>query len=271
MASLRGLLDCSGVIEEIEIGILKTHDLTLSKDTILNSSALKPGDKVIEDRGFISREVMNHLKTQRKVDTYIPVRTDMDLYKQAVKIAKDKDEKEWNNHPHRENQKVISVKNLGPYWQSDIPENDVKINSCVAYDKKNDEYFVFVTTNLEDTARQLIKIYELRTEIEEDFRQLKEFWKMEEFKTTKYDHIVFHIVMLLIGYLFYQLYKNTDAGREYANKSLPVILKKYEPKDKTKKVIIYADKYFAIFGFSEFLDVYDECSKDVKDDLKNIL
>ena len=53
---------------------MKTHDLKLSKDILLNSSALKPGDKVINDRGFLSREVMNKLKTDRKVDTYIPVR-----------------------------------------------------------------------------------------------------------------------------------------------------------------------------------------------------
>ena len=68
--------------------------------------------------------------------------------------------------------------------------------------------------NLEETARQVIKTYELRPEIEEDFRQLKEFWQLEEFKSTKYDHMVFHIVMLLMGYMFYQLYKNTEACSE---------------------------------------------------------
>lgn len=271
IASLRGLLDTSGIIEEIEIGTMKTHDLTLSKDILLNSPALKPGDKIINDKGFLSREIMNKLKTEREVDTYIPIRKDMEIYKEAVSIAKNKDKEDWNKHPQRKNQIVTSVSKVSDFWQSDNPDQDVKLNTCVVYDKKDEEYFVFVTTNLEETARQVIKTYELRPEIEEDFRQLKEFWQLEEFKSTKYDQIVFHIVMLLIGYMFYQLYKNTEEGSEYAGKSLPVILKKYEPEDKPKKVIIYADDYFGLFKFTKFLDIYTSCSEKIRKDLKEIL
>ncbi|MCF8002483.1 MAG: transposase [Halanaerobiales bacterium] len=271
IASLRGLIDTEGVMEEIEIGTMKTHDLNLSKDILLNSPALKPGDKIINDKGFLSREIMNKLKTEREVDTYIPVRKNMKIYKEAVSIAKNKEEKDWNKHPQRKNQIVTSVSKVSDFWKSDNPDQDVKLNTCVVYDKKDDEYFVFVTTNLDETARQVIKTYELRPEIEEDFRQLKEFWQLEEFKSTKYDHIVFHIVMLLMGYMFYQLYKNTEAGSEYAHKSLPTILKKYEPEDKPKKIIIYTDNYFGMFSFPEFLDIYVSCSEKIRKDLKEIL
>lgn len=46
--------------------------------------------------------------------------------------------------------------------------------------------------------------YELRLEIEEDFRQLKNFWKLEDFHSTK---------LYVIGYLFHQLYLTTDDGK----------------------------------------------------------
>ena len=271
LASLRGLLDCSGVIEQIEIGTMKTHDLTLSKDILLNSPALKPGDILIEDRGFLSRAIINHLKTERGVDTYIPVKKNMDIYIEAVAIAKEQGK--WYQHPNkkRKNQQVATVKNLGSFWQSKNPEGDVELNAAVVYDKKEDEYYVFVTTDLTLSGKQIIKTYELRPEIEEDFRQLKSFWKLEDFKSTKYTHIVFHIVMLLIGYLYYQLYKNTEEGSKYANKTLPVILKKYVPKNKPKNVIIYVDNYFGIFRFSEFLDIYASCSEDIKANLKKAL
>lgn len=271
LASLRGLLDCSGVIEQIEIGTMKTHDLTLSKDILLNSPALKPGDILIEDRGFISREIINYLKTERKVDTYIPVKKNMNIYTEAVAIAKEQGK--WVKHPNkkRKNQKVATIKDLGSSWQSKKPEDDVELNAAVVYDKKEDKYYVFITTDLAVTGRQIIKTYELRPEIEEDFRQLKDFWKLEDFKSTKYTHIVFHIVMLLIGYLFYQLYKNTEEGTKYANKTLPVILKKYVPKKKPKKVIIYANNYFSIFGFLEMLDIYATCSNKIKNKLKGVL
>lgn len=271
LATLRGLLDCSGVIEEIEMGTMKTHDLKLSKNILLNSPLLKPDDILIEDRGFISREIINYLKTQRKVNVYIPAKKNMDIHKQAVAIAKEQDK--WYTHPNkkRKTQRVATVKNIGCFWQSNKPENDVELNAGVVHDNKKDKYYVFITTDLTITGRQIIKTYELRPEIEEDFRQLKDFWKLEDFKSTKYNHIVFHIVMLLIGYLFYQLYKNTEEGSKYANKSLPVILKNYVPKNKAKKVIIYAGHFFGIFAFTEFLDIYASCSEKAKGKLKDIL
>lgn len=271
LASLRGLLDYSGVIEQIEIGTLKTHDLNLSKDILLNSPALKAGDLLIEDRGFLSREIINNLKTERKVDTYIPVKKNMEIYKESVKIAKQ--QAKWVNHPNkkRKEQKVASVKAVGCFWVSGQVQDDVELNAGVVYDTKKEKYYVFVTTDLTVTGRQIIKTYELRPEIEEDFRQLKDFWKLEGFKSTKYTHIIFHIVMLLIGYLYYQLYKNTEEGSKYANKALPVILKKYVPVKKAKKVIIYADKYFGIFGFLEFLDIYASCNEKVRKELEKVL
>lgn len=53
------------------------------------------------------------------------------------------------------------------------------------------EYFVFVTTDLKKTAKQIIQTYELRPEIEEDYRQIKDFWQIEDFKSTKYNFIAF--------------------------------------------------------------------------------
>ncbi|WP_253205672.1 transposase [Clostridium estertheticum] len=64
-----------------------------------------------------------------------------------------------------------------------------------------------MTTDVEKTAKQIINTYEIRPEIEEDYRQIKDFWKLEDFKSTKYNFIVFHIIMTLIRYTYFQLYK----------------------------------------------------------------
>lgn len=120
------------------------------------------------------------------------------------------------------------------------------------------------------TARQIIKTYELRPEIEEDFRQVKDFWKLEDFKSTKYVHITFHIVMTLIGYMYFQIYKNTEEGKEYVRKSLPVILKNYVSK-KERAVVIYAGEYFGIFNILEFMDIYASIKPSVRKLLKPVL
>ncbi len=115
-----------------------------------------------------------------------------------------------------------------------------------------------ITTDTTKTAKQIIKTYELRPEIEEDYRQIKDFWKIQDFKSTKQNFIVFHIVMVLIGYLFFQLYKSMEEGSAYLGKSLPVALKKYVGEG-PKSVIIYSGQYFGVFGFLEFIQLYASC------------
>ncbi|WP_073194348.1 hypothetical protein [Caloranaerobacter azorensis] len=66
IGSLRGLLDNSGIIEETVIGSMKIHDLELCRDLILKSKVLKEGDILINDRGFISREIVNKLKKESR-------------------------------------------------------------------------------------------------------------------------------------------------------------------------------------------------------------
>ncbi len=45
-----------------------------------------------------------------------------------------------------------------------------------------------MTTDTTKTVRQIVQTYELRPEIEEDFRQMKDFWKLSGFKSTKYNY-----------------------------------------------------------------------------------
>jgi hypothetical protein len=263
LGTLRGLLDDSGIIEETVFGSLKTHDLELCRDMILNSNCLKSGDIIINDRGFISRDEMNKLKSQKQVDTYVPAKKNMTIYQEAVKIAISQGE--WQKHPNkkRKTQQIQLVKDLGMMWVNENPEDDVDLCACVVHDTKDEEYYVFLTTDTDKTAKQIINIYELRPEIEEDFRQIKDFWRLEDFKSTKHKFITFHIVMTLIGYMYFQLYKNMDEGEKYSGKSLPVVLKNYK-EDKQKSVIVYSGQYFGVFTFIEFIQLYAGCSPEVR-------
>lgn len=120
-----------------------------------------------------------------------------------------------------------------------------------------------MTTDTHNTAKQIINTYELRSEIEKDFRQIKDFWKLEDFKSTKYNFITFHVTMTLIGYMCFQLFKNIEQGSRYSSKSLPVVVKNYKL-DKQKSVIIYSGQYFGVFSFIEFIKLYADCSTEVR-------
>jgi hypothetical protein len=147
----------------------------------------------------------------------------MDVYTTAVSVANGQNK--WQKHPNlkRKTQRIAFVEDLGPYWQSDTSRNDLSLNACVVHNSKKDEYFVFVTTDTSKTAKQTIKIYDLRPEIEEDYRQIKDFWKLDDFKSTKYSFIVFHMLMVLIGYMYFQIFKTLDGNEKYQRKSLPVL------------------------------------------------
>lgn len=276
LASLRGIIDDTGIIEEIEFGAMNIHDLELSRDMLKNTKVFNPGDILIEDRGFLDRELINYLKNERKVDTYVPLRSNMIAYQTAVKIAQL--DNKWENHPTRENQKIAFVPNLKNYWWSDKIEsnkkyaenNDVELNSCVVWDTETDSYFVFCTTDTTVSAKQIITTYELRPEIEEDYRQLKDFWKLQDFKSTKINMIALHIIMVLFGYLFFQIYTLMPEGEQYSHKSLPVILKNYQS-TAMPYLVFYADVEFGIFSISEIIKLYPSCDTAAQQRLLRVL
>lgn len=276
LASLRGIVDDTGIIEEIEFGAMNIHDLELSREMLKNTKVFNPGDILIEDRGFLDRDLINYLKIKRQVDTYVPLKSNMNAYQIAIQIAQE--ENKWEPHPSRKNQKISFVPNLKEYWWSDRIKSlkkydnndDVEINSCVVWDTETDNYFVFCTTDTTVSAKQIITTYELRPEIEEDYRQLKDFWKLQDFKSTKINMIALHIIMVLLGYLFFQIYTLTPEGEKYAHKSLPMILKNYKA-TAMPYLIFYADEEFGIFSIAEIIKMYAFCSTYAQSQLINFL
>lgn len=84
---LKGILDDSGIAEEIMFGTLKTHDMEQCREMLKNTSCFHENDILINDRGVLSREITNYLKTERRVDTFIPARENMTVYQDAVKLV----------------------------------------------------------------------------------------------------------------------------------------------------------------------------------------
>jgi len=180
---------------------------------------------------------------------------------------------QWQAHPNkkRKNQTITLVRDLGDFWQSDDVEQDrqVPLNACVVRESHPGteleyEYWVFVTTHLSSSAKAIIQTYELRPEIEEDYRQIKDFWKLEDFKSTKYNFVVFHIVLVLLGYLFFQVFKTLDGNEKYHRKSLPVLFKNYVPKRKPPTIVVYAGSSFGIFSLLELMDLYASLREEIR-------
>ena len=156
---LRGILDDAGITEEIVFGTFKTHDMKPCREMLKNTSCFHENDILINDMEFLSREMANYLKIQRRVNTYIPARENMTVCQDAIKLTAISGK--WQKHPNqkRRGQEIYLLTDLGPLWESGAPEKDVPINSCVVHDKKTDKYFVFTTTDTGRTAWQIINTY----------------------------------------------------------------------------------------------------------------
>mgnify|MGYP004468056821 FL=1 len=217
----------------------KTNDFKMTKEFILNTPYLKKGDYLLEDRGFIDLETIIGLN-KKELYVVIPLRKDMDIYNVAIDEAKENDE--WIKHPNprRKGQLIALVKDLESIWintkdklkKAENLKLNYKLNCCVIRFEKSknkdiltDEeiisdddkyaYACIVTNNTKISGSEIIRLYEMRPEIEEDFRQLKDFWGLNTYKSTKYNIISLIIMVSLIGYNFYKIFIESEEGKKY--------------------------------------------------------
>ena len=133
----------------------------------------------------------------------------------------------WEQHPTREKQQIKRIERVDWTWD----ECKVHMDGCLVRELKkgkdgiggqNDyEHWVFATTRLSLTDANMIKIYELRPEIEEDHRQWKHgLWDIDKFTATRLVQIIYHVICVLLSYNLCQIYSNTGAGQKFADKTL---------------------------------------------------
>jgi len=254
LGSLRSLLDDAGIITSIAFGAIQVHDLTLCKELLMTSPHLKPGDMVIEDRGFLDGETITKLKKERKVDVTIPLRSDMLSYEDSLVTAYHPDSEEWEKHPTRENQEIKRIEHADYMWE----ECSVPLIGCVVRELKKGkdgsggradyEHWVFVTTRLSLNGKRLIQTYELRPEIEEDHRQWKTGpWDMSKFTSTSMVQIVYHIIIVLLAYNLMKIYSNTQAGQNFAQKTLRRV-RREQMRNHEVAMIVYTSDSYALFS-----------------------
>jgi len=207
LGSLRSLLDDGGIITAIAFGAINVHDLTLCKSLLMTTPHLKPGDMLIEDMGFLDGKTITKLKRKRKVDVLLPLRSDMKAYECALMSAYDANSAPWEKHPTRENQEIKKVVHVEWSWD----KCDVVMHGCVVRELKEGrdgsggredyEHWVFATTRLHLTGKQIIQTYEVRSEIEEDHRQWKEgTWDIGKFTSTRLIQVLYHVICVLLAY-----------------------------------------------------------------------
>src|SRR5712691_11642142 len=136
----------------------------------------------------------------------------------AVQLAELQDT--WQPHPSRDHQHIAFVKGVDHLWA----ECRVPLNACVIryWNRKKAavDHIVLVTTDQCLSGPWIVRHYEERPEIEQDYEQMKSGgWQLKKLSSTRYSEIVFYIATVVLSYSLYQLFSNTQAGARFADKT----------------------------------------------------
>jgi hypothetical protein len=254
LATLRTFLDHAGLITQGGLAPIQVHDLPLCRLFFETASVLRKGDLLLEDRGFVDGETVTVLKQQRHVDVIVPLKSTMLSYKEAVQLADLQDT--WQPHPSRDHQHIAFVQGVEHLWEA----CQGPLNACVIrYGNRKKaalDHIVLVTTDQRLTGPWIVRHYEERPEIEQDYEQMKSGgWQLKKLSSTRYSEIVFYLLTVVLSYRLYHLFANTQAGTHFADKTRQALAFD-QLRSRRTHVIAYAGGYFEIFetlSFARFI------------------
>ncbi len=226
---------------------------------------------LIVDMGYIDGETISIMKLKRKVDTLIPLRSDMNGHKDAIESAYYHDDIPWENHPTRENQQIKKVEHVDYFWDAcDVPligcvvrELECKLGKDGSGGREDYKHWVFTTTRHTLTGKRMIQTYELRPEIEEDHRQWKHgLWDIDKFTSTNLVQILYHVMCVLLSYNLCEIYSNTRKGQEFSQKTLRQLTRE-QARRHDVAVLVFVENYYAVFEIRYFTGILIRLSQDV--------
>src|SRR3989454_2313579 len=220
LATLRTLLDHAGLITQVGLCPIPVHDLPACRLLFETAPVLSKGDLLLEDRGFLDGATITLLKQQRHVDVIVPLKATMRSYTEAVQLAVLQDA--WQPHPSRAHQHIAFVKGVEHVWDA----CHVPLNACVirSWNRKKDilDHMVLVTTDQRLTGPWIVRHYEERPEIEQDYEQMKSGGgALKKLSSTPYRENVFYFFSVVFSIMLHHLFFHTPAGARFSDKTRP--------------------------------------------------
>jgi hypothetical protein len=264
---LQEIIDRKGIIVAMKIVPIQVHDLQAARE-LVDGFSFEKGAALIADRGFIDAAWITHLKQQRGVDLFIPLRHNMDVTQSAISMADHRGL--WKEHPTREKQKIaeFTAEDGGLFWK----ECPVLTTGVLARWTKKDgtlDEVLFVTTKEGQSGKRILATYDQRAEIEESHRQLKENQGLERLPSKKFVHVVFRVLMGVIGFNLMNLFLNSENCKTFEEFSLKTLRQK-RMEEENPKVIVYTENTFAVLPLLEFLPLILELQDSVRKKLSRI-
>lgn len=239
-----------------------------------SDSPLKEGEKLVDgfvnkfgkgiikwliaDRGFIDGKMISRFKKGYHIDTLIPLKSNMDIFIDALGIASSKEVK-WKLYYEGEDyegnfirEEITAVEELTTWESCDVPLYVALMRKKDAKGKIIQQWGLASTHPFEDPA-QAFDLYHKRAQIEERHKQLKLCWLLYKFTSPEFSLIMMHVVFTILVYSHIQMYLMRKQLQELANKTIDSL--RQEERLGKDAVIVYSKGNFATFDVDEYSDI----------------
>ncbi len=245
---------------------------------------------LIVDRGLIDGPQMGRLKQQYRIDTIVPVRTNMDLYADVIGLTRSRDfcwepyvsplaaagprsappkplrtqKREAQRQRTLAQRKAQAAHKTAP---AGVPRtrlgierglrswSDCPIPLTAVVSRELDEHgetkdWVIVTSSSSLTAAQIRSTYELRTAIEERHRQYKCFWDLTHMHSRALSLVINQALFVLLAYTLLQAHLRLRKRQELNRRTPTSIFRLLTPT--LQVVAVYYRQRFCLFSLPEF-------------------
>ncbi len=224
---------------------------------------------VLCDREFCDGATITRWKRQG-IDVVVPLKTNLDAYTDALALSR-LPETRWESLPLAK----ADAKTLRERVAARIPEVrswqtcEVPLTVVVIREIKKDgtvNEWMLATTRETLSAREVVDLYALRTQIEERHRQFKRFWGLGEFTSPNLALVVAHVVFLLLAFTLLQAYLHIQDLAHFARRA--IITLQMDERIGGGAVIVYTEGTFAVFRVIEFFNIVLTLPEKARQQLK---
>ena len=248
--------------------------------------------RLILDRGFLDGKSISTCKKDYGIDVLIPVRRNMDIYKDAMALFQLPDidwvcleepmaETRESLRPRpeaivkREKKRQETLEQLKQQKPSP-PPNEIIVkreaatigefrswSACTvplsvvanrqAYADGHEKVWLLIDTKEIEDPTEAFEEYHLRITIEERHRQLKCFIDLTKFTSRAFSMVINQVVFIMLSYNLLQLYLLRQGRKELNNETLPHIRQQLLPSD--NHIIVYFENYYGLFAPLEFTEI----------------
>jgi hypothetical protein len=239
-----------------------------------NESGLKRGEELVDqfvsevgkgvikllimDKEFIDGGMITRLKKRYGIDSLVPLKSNMHALLDALGIVRLEkvngvkyDEVKDERGKVVEVEEVVGVGGIESWESCEVPLYVVLVRTRKA-DGRTDLWALASTKEFRD-PREPRRLYRGRGQIEERIDQVKNCWWVGSFTTPNFNADTVHVFFVLLTYTLIQLYLKATHNEELATQTMESL--RQEERLGKDAVIVYAEKYFAVFDVDEYTEI----------------